>query len=146
MIRHEATHQACLAESRENADRALRVLRASSGGGRRVARLSDVNVEALVLELRDLVSARGDKPTGPVAHLLAYDEEHNTNLVETLRAWLEAFGDVIAASAAMFVHPNTFRYRLRRLAEVGELDLNDPEARFAAMLELRIVAPAPESK
>jgi DNA-binding PucR family transcriptional regulator len=103
-----------------------------------------VNVEALVLELRDLVSARGDKPTGPVAQLLAYDEEHNTNLVETLRAWLEAFGDVIAASTAMFVHPNTFRYRLRRLAEVGQLDLNDPEARFAAMLELRIVAPSPD--
>jgi hypothetical protein len=63
--------------------------------------------------------------------------------VETLRAWLEAFGDVIAASAAMFVHPNTFRYRLRRLAEVGQLDLADPEVRFAAMLELRIVAPRP---
>jgi hypothetical protein len=136
-----ASDAAGLAESRENADRALRVLRTSSGGGRRVARLSDVNVAALVLELRDLVSARGDRPTGPVAQLLAYDEEHNTNLVETLRAWLEAFGDVIAASAAMYVHPNTFRYRLRRLAEVGQLDLADPEARFAAMLELRIVTP-----
>jgi hypothetical protein len=136
-----ASDAAGLADSRENADRALRVLRTASGGARRVARLSDVNVEALVLELRDLVSARGDRPTGPVAQLLAYDEEHNTNLVETLRAWLEAFGDVIAASAAMYVHANTFRYRLRRLAEVGQLDLADPEARFAAMLELRIVAP-----
>jgi hypothetical protein len=141
-----ATDVAGLAESRENADRALRVLRASAATGRRVARLSDVNVAALVLELRDLVSARGDKPTGPVAQLLAYDEEHSTNLVETLRAWLEAFGDVIAASAAMYVHPNTFRYRLRRLAEVGQLDLADPEARFAAMLELRIVAPAPDGR
>ena len=41
-------------------------------------------------------------------------QQHNTNLLETLRAWLDAFGDVIAASAAMYVHPNTFRYRLRR--------------------------------
>jgi DNA-binding PucR family transcriptional regulator len=39
----------------------------------------------------------------------------------------------------VYVHPNTFRYRLRRLAEVGELDLADPEARFAAMLQLRVV-------
>jgi len=39
------------------------------------------------------------------------------------------------------VHPNTFRYRLRRLAEIGGIDLNDPEARFAAMLELRLVQP-----
>lgn len=130
-----------LAEARASADRALRVLRSGNGAGRRVARLTDVHVEALLLELRDLVTARGDQPTGPVARLFTYDEQHSTKLVETLRAWLDAFGDVIAASAAVHVHPNTFRYRLRRLAEVGGLDLTDPEARFAAMLQLRVVAP-----
>jgi hypothetical protein len=131
-----------LADARASADRALRVLR--TGGGVRqlqVARLADVHVEALVLELRDLVAARGDRPTGPVARLAAYDKRHNANLVETLRAWLDAFGDVIAAAAAMYVHPNTFRYRLRRLTEVSGIDLSDPDARFAAMLQLRVVLP-----
>jgi hypothetical protein len=127
-----------LADARASADRALRVLRA---GDSRVARLEDVHVESLVLELRDLVAARGDRPTGPVARLFAYDRQHNTNLVDTLRAWLDAFGDVIAAAATLYVHPNTFRYRLRRLSEVGGLDLADPEARFAAMLQLRVVTP-----
>ncbi len=130
-----------LPEARDSADRALRVLRSGSGAGRRVALLADVHVEALLLELQDLVAARGDRPTGPVARLLAYDEQHHAHLVETLRAWLDAFGDVIAASAAVHVHPNTFRYRLRRLAEVGGFDMADPEARFAAMLQLRVVAP-----
>jgi len=41
----------------------------------------------------------------------------------------------------MYVHPNTFRYRLRRLAEVGGLDLTDADARFAAMLQLRLRPP-----
>jgi DNA-binding PucR family transcriptional regulator len=91
-----------------------------------------------LLELRDMVATRGDRPTGAAARLVAYDEQHNTNLVETLRAWLDAFGDVTEASAALFVHPNTFRYRLRRLAEVGGIDLTDPDARFAAMLQLRV--------
>ncbi|MFF5232459.1 helix-turn-helix domain-containing protein [Dactylosporangium sp. NPDC000521] len=77
-----------------------------------------------------------------MANLLAYDAKHNTNLVDTLRAWLDAFGDAVAAAAAMYVHPNTFRYRLRRVAEVGPLDLHDPDARFAAMLELRLAARA----
>jgi len=63
--------------------------------------------------------------------------------VPTLRAWLDAFGDVNAAAAAVYVHPNTFRYRLRRLADVGGIDLGDPEARFAAMLQLRVVSPRP---
>jgi hypothetical protein len=129
-----------LPHARAGADRALRVLR-TGRGSQRVARLADVHVETLLLELRDLIEARGDQPTGPIARLVAYDREHNTNLVETLRAWLDAFGDVIAAAAAVYVHPNTFRYRLRRLAEVGALDLDDPDARFAAMLQLRVVNP-----
>ncbi|GAB2613924.1 helix-turn-helix domain-containing protein [Kribbella endophytica] len=127
-----------LPHARAGADRALRVLRT---GSQRVARLADVHVETLLLELRDLIEARGDQPTGPIARLVAYDKDHNTNLVETLRAWLDAFGDVIAAAATVYVHPNTFRYRLRRLAEVADLDLADPDTRFAAMLQLRVVTP-----
>jgi hypothetical protein len=132
-----------LPAARACADRTLRVLRAvTEGTGRRVARLADVHAEALLMELRDLAAAHGDRPTGPVARLSAYDLEHGTNLVETLRAWLDAFGDVATASAAMFVHPNTFRYRLRRLTEVSGINLADPEQRFAAMLQLRAVYPA----
>ncbi|XVV15518.1 PucR family transcriptional regulator [Actinoplanes sp. CA-131856] len=127
---------ATIPAARASADRALRVLH--SGCGRRVARLSDVYTAALVLEMRDSVAARGDTPTGPLAKLLAYDAEHNADLVETLSAWLNAFGDAVAAAAALHVHPNTFRYRLRRLAEVGDLDLSDPEARFDVMLQLRL--------
>jgi hypothetical protein len=138
-----------LPAARACADRVLRVLRAAEAHGAgtetkgpRVARLADVHADALLMELRDLAAAHGDRPTGPVARLSAYDAEHGTNLVETLRAWLDAFGDVAAASAAMFVHANTFRYRLRRLTEVSGIDLTDQEARFAAMLQLRAVYPA----
>jgi beta-lactamase class A len=144
-----ASDAAALPAARACADRVLRVLRATEGpaaggaaagnDGRRVARLGDVHAEALLMELRDLAAAHGDRPTGPVARLSAYDAEHGTNLVETLRAWLDAFGDVAAASAAMYVHANTFRYRLRRLTEVSGIDLTDPDQRFAAMLQLRAV-------
>ena len=127
-----------LARSRVVVDRIGRVLR-ERGGVRRVARLADVHVETLMLELRDIVVARGDQPTGAVARLLAYDAENNTHLVETLRAYLDEFGDVSAAAARLYVHPNTFRYRLRRLVQVGQIDLRDPEARFAIMLQLRTV-------
>ncbi len=135
-----ATDGAALPRSRDGADRALRVLR-TQATTRRVARISDVAVEALLLELGDLVAERGEPPSGPIAALSAYDAEHASCLVETLRAWLDAFGDVVAASSVMYVHPNTFRYRLRRLAEVGGLDLADADARFAAMLQLRLRPP-----
>ncbi|MBC9716579.1 helix-turn-helix domain-containing protein [Streptomyces sp. TRM66268-LWL] len=127
-----------LARSREGADRALRVLR-TGGGPRRLARIADVHIEALLLELADLTAERGDPADGPLARLLAYDRAHDAHLVGTLRAWLNAFGDVPAAAASMYVHQNTFRYRLRRVAEVAQADLADPEARFALMLQLRLL-------
>jgi PucR C-terminal helix-turn-helix domain len=127
-----------VAAARLAADRALRVLRERRSTAR-VARLSDVYVEALMVELRDLVAVRGDSPAGPVARLLEYDAAHGSRLVETLRAWLDAFGDVNAAAAGLFVHPNTFRYRLRRIGEVGGIDLDDADSRFAALLELRLL-------
>ncbi len=132
-----------LAHARACTDRVLGVLRAGRGE-RRVARLEDIQVEALVLELRDLVAARGDRPTGSLARLIEYDRQHQSHLVETLQAWLEALGDVSAASEALFLHPNTFRYRLRRVAEVGEINLADPEQRFVAQLQLRVLGPRVE--
>ena len=126
--------------SRVNADRALRVLQKSSGRDA-VALFSAVQMEALLVELGDLVRARGDQPTGPVALLIENDRERGTHLVETLAAWLDAFGDVTVAAARVYTHPNTFRYRLRRLAEISGLDLADPDARFSAMVQLRLLAP-----
>ncbi|GAA0640091.1 helix-turn-helix domain-containing protein [Kutzneria viridogrisea] len=128
-----------LRRSREGADRALRVL-LTNGGPRRVATVEEVHIDALMLELTDLAAARGDLVAGPVARLLDYDAQHQSQLVHTLRCWLDAFGDVVAASAMAFVHPNTFRYRLRRVAEVGEMDLTNPGERFAAMVQLRLLA------
>ncbi|KUL63877.1 PucR family transcriptional regulator [Streptomyces sp. NRRL S-1521] len=133
-----------LGPSRTRADRALRVLM-SDRSGRRVASIADVSVDALLLEMRDLATARGDELLGPVARLVEYDARHRSHLVETLSAWLEAFGDTVAASASTFVHPNTFRYRVRRAAEVARVDLRDPSVRFALMLQLRLMRPPPGS-
>lgn len=127
-----------LAQSRTDADRALRVLLAG-GTSSAVATVDDVHFDALLLEFAELAAARGPIPVGPIARLVAYDARHNSYLVETLRHWLDAFGAVPAAAAVAFVHPNTFRYRLRRLAQVGEINLAAPDERFAAMLQLRLL-------
>jgi hypothetical protein len=124
--------------SRVNADRALRVLQ-HSPHRELVALFTAVQVDALLVELGDLARARGDQPTGPVRLLIDHDREKGTQLVETLRAWLDAFGDVSIAAARIYTHPNTFRYRLRRLAEISGLDLADPESRFSAMMQLRLL-------
>ncbi|MDN4171865.1 helix-turn-helix domain-containing protein [Nocardioides sp. SOB77] len=126
-----------ISRARETADRVLRVLRDNPAAGP-VARLVDVQTDSLVLELRDRVLARGETVAGPLARLVAYDADHDGSLVATLHAWLDAFGDVNRAAETLYVHPNTFRYRLRRVREVGGLDLLDPAQRFAVQLQLRL--------
>ena len=124
--------------ARVTANRVLRVL----GDGhvhQPVARLLDVQTQALLLELRDLAATRGEGPVGPIALLIEHDERGSGGLIDTLEAWLDAFGDVTEAAAALFIHPNTLRYRLRRITELSGLDLTYPEQRFAAMLQLRIL-------
>ncbi|WP_067177969.1 PucR family transcriptional regulator [Microtetraspora niveoalba] len=132
-----ARNLAEVAMSRADADRALRVLRARDASGA-VACYTGVHFESLLLQLSDLAQAEEQTPTGPYERLLAYDAEHGSELVSTLRAYLDAFGDVNAASARVHVHPNTFRYRLKRLVRISGLDLADPEARLAVMLQMRI--------
>jgi DNA-binding PucR family transcriptional regulator len=111
-----------------------------------MATLADVHVSALMLDLGDMTMARDDEITGHLALLQAYDAQHNGSLVETLECWLDAFGDVAAAAAAAFVHTNTFRYRLKRLEQISGIDLDSPEDRFAAMLQLRLIRSRPETR
>jgi PucR C-terminal helix-turn-helix domain/GGDEF-like domain len=127
-----------IAQSRLDADRALRVLR-SGRATNRIVRISDVYAGALLLELSDMVADDTTLPDGPIRRLIEYDAEHHAQLVPSLRAWLDAFGDVNAAAAAVHVHPSTFRYRLKRLTEVSGLNLDNADQRFAAMLQLRLL-------
>lgn len=74
---------------------------------------------------------------GPVAELHAHDEEHGTAYAATLAAWLDHPGDPKAAARSVHVHPNTLRYRMRKLPEIVDLDLADPVTRLATRIELR---------
>ncbi|MFG3436306.1 PucR family transcriptional regulator [Nonomuraea sp. NPDC047897] len=146
---HHATE---LELSRADADRALRVLGrrpaepSSAPGAGRVARAADIEADSLILELRDLALTSKRGPFGAYARLLAYDDDRDsTIMVETLRAWLDAHGDVMTASTAAHVHQNTFRYRLKRMSEIGGFSLDDPAARFALQLQLRLYPPDPST-
>ncbi|MFD0889528.1 ATP-binding cassette domain-containing protein, partial [Streptosporangium algeriense] len=57
---------------------------------------------------------------------------------ESALAWIESHGDVRAAARRLGVHPNTLRYRVRKLAADG-LDLSDPHTRLVTWLRLRLL-------
>jgi DNA-binding PucR family transcriptional regulator len=57
-------------------------------------------------------------------------------LVETLGAYLEQAGSLEATARALYVHANTVRYRLRRVAEVTGYAATDPREAFTLHLAL----------
>ena len=60
------------------------------------------------------------------------------DLLGTLTAYLEASGSIEGAARALFVHPNTVRYRLRRVAELTGFVPTDPRGAFALRLSLAL--------
>ncbi|MFI7272872.1 PucR family transcriptional regulator [Streptomyces sp. NPDC049879] len=130
------------AASRRTAELAVRALRFAESG-RVIARVGELT-EAVAL-LRVSEALRGaELPAGtPVARLLAMDARHRGDLVETLRAYLDHFGDMPAASRALGVHPNTFRYRVQRLRDKCGIDLGSADSRLLAHLQLRLLEREP---
>lgn len=76
---------------------------------------------------------------GPVAELKDHDTAHGTAYVATLRAWLQQQGDPVRTAARLGVHENTVRYRMKRIAELTDLHLDDAHKRFAMTIALAVL-------
>ena len=87
----------------------------------------------------DLTRALAARRLAPLAGLPAGSRQR---LIETLRTWLDRHGSVSATAAALYVHPQTVRYRVARLRELFGDALDDPAARTEIELALR-ADPAP---
>jgi sugar diacid utilization regulator len=124
--------------ARAEADRVLRVL-AADPGSRKVATINDVGSRAILLELHEVSRDHPEIARGRLQAIADHDAKHNTDYVKTLGAYLDAFGDIRAAAAKIDVHPNTFRYRLRRLVEIFDVKLDDPDDRLVMGLQLRLL-------
>jgi len=57
-------------------------------------------------------------------------------LGRTLASYLDGGGALESCARALFVHPNTVRYRLRRVTEVTGLDPTDPRASLVLRIAL----------
>jgi hypothetical protein len=75
-------------------------------------------------------------PLGPLQVLRAHDDEHHSDYLGTLAAWLDHPGAPTAAAHSIHVHPNTMRYRMARIADLAGLDLADATVRLAVRLQL----------
>ncbi|MCW2865831.1 MAG: hypothetical protein JWR20_19 [Marmoricola sp.] len=118
---------------RTSVDRAVRVRRLGRGPDTE-ASLPELVVTADPAALADL-RARVLAPLDDVRDSSA------EKLVETLRAWLLHQGRRDAVAAALFVHPQTVRYRMGQLREVFGDRLEDPHAVLELVIALALDTP-----
>lgn len=62
-----------------------------------------------------------------IAKLVAYDKEHQGELVKTLEAYFRNDLNVNETAAELFTHRHTVRYRLERIQAISGLDVNKAE-------------------
>ncbi|WP_433500865.1 PucR family transcriptional regulator [Sphaerimonospora sp. CA-214678] len=132
-----AAEPAQLPAGRQEADESLALH--ASRTGRTPAVVYDESWDEILMQRLRAAAASGRAPArGPVADLTRYDTQRGTRYIATLRAWLEAQGDLPTAADRLGVHPNTVRYRLRKMAEITNLRLDVPEKRLAMIIALAV--------
>lgn len=124
-----------LAKSRKQAEETLGVLRAGLLDGA-IGSFDDLWTVLALHRAANAAATARVADVGPLERLRAHDRENNSGYVDTLYEWLRFPGDPRAAARALRIHPNTFRYRMRRLLEIVALDLDDPDVRLALLVQL----------
>lgn len=135
-VSRRTTTLAELPTARSDVDDQLLVLR------RRGARATVGTVRTLWAEMVLLPAERAVDAADPalrehLLRLVVHDTRNGTDLVTTLRVYLEVFGSTSLAAERLVLHPNTLRHRISRLCEISGIDLDDPDQRLALALQLR---------
>jgi sugar diacid utilization regulator len=93
---------------------------------------------------RLLLSAMSENPSElqrfyaeTVEPLVAYDEQYETELLQTLATFLEADGNVAGTAQRLFTHRHTVYYRLERVRELTGLDVSSSDGREKLSLGLK---------
>jgi len=137
-ISYTSTQPADLPSMRGQIDDILRVTMADSDLPA-VAKLDDVHARVLLAHIADELIREPMLKHPGIEAMLAYDLENKTNYADSVTAWLDAVGDIALAAESLFIHANTLRYRLRRVKDLFNITLDNPDDRLAVWMQLRLV-------
>lgn len=94
------------------------------------------------VEMLDLCSERKnlfDYCHPAIETLWRHDNEHDSELVETLFAYLQNGGNTARTALLLSIHKNTLLYRLGRIHEITHNDLTSGEDLFLFQLSIRVL-------
>jgi sugar diacid utilization regulator len=98
----------------------------------------DLGPLRFVLDSPDLTHAQ-EMVRHQLGPLLDHDAENRSPLLPTLKAYLDANGHQPTAADACFIHTSTLKYRLKKIRELLDVDLSDPEVGFQLRLAFKLM-------
>lgn len=73
-----------------------------------------------------------------LGRLISHDDAKHAELVETLEAFFACHGNLSQTAHRLHIHRNTLTYRLEQIAQITQLNLDDPDARFSLQFALKL--------
>jgi len=125
-----------LRESFQEAERAL-TLSEQLWNESQVAFFGDLSLYELLLGVSDpgTLSSFCDHWLSPLSK---YDERHQTDLLPTLSAYFANNGNMARTAHVLNIHRNTLVYRMARITEIIQLDMDDSNVRLNLHLALKV--------
>ncbi len=98
--------------------------------------------ELLIYHLLDSVNSRDaleELYQSTLGRLISFDQQNNANLVDTLAQYFQSGGNISDAAKNMFLHRNTFIYRLEKIKIILNSELKNPDEVFKIQIGLLIM-------
>jgi DNA-binding PucR family transcriptional regulator len=121
------------AAARAEVDRVFDSAERHPGAIGQVSSLDDARTTVLLDEIVSQVAGQPRLVDPRVRQL----RDQDPMLADTLQAYLDGFGDIAGVAQRLHVHPNTVRYRVRRIEKLLSTSLDDPDDRLVLALGLR---------
>jgi purine catabolism regulator len=109
-----------------------------------IVEFSSLGIYRLLYDLEENPKVRAftDEIIGP---LIDYDEQNRGSLVKTVEAYFAHHGNISQTAESLFVHRNTLLYRMERIQELTNLQLEQSNMRLALHLALKLRQLRPET-
>lgn len=106
-------------------------------GGARVVAFGDLGLYRLLYAMHGQAELR-EFFEDQVQALVEYDQRTGAGLMATLDAFFRCHGSPTEIAQLLHLHRNTVLYRLRRIEDIAQLSLDDPETRLNLHLCLKV--------